>query len=81
MMSAQCYLCVAKLVGMDNSRLSKMISFSELASGTRGTGPVWRNKDCLKASLGACGVPILGWELVAAIATRGAWPRTRASER
>ena len=48
---------VGHVVRMDDTRLPKMIFFSELASGTRNIGhPLKRFKDCLKASLGACGL-------------------------
>ena len=57
---------VGHVVRMDDTRLPKMIFFSELASGTRNTGrPLKRFKDCLKASLGACGLSTPNWETLA----------------
>ena len=62
---------VGHVVRMDDTRLPKMI-FSELASGTRNTGhPLKRFKDCLKASLGACGLSTPNWETLAV--DRCAW--------
>jgi hypothetical protein len=63
---------VGHVVRMDDKRLPKMVFFSELASGARNTGrPLKRFKDCLKVSLGACGIPSLGWETLAT--DRSAW--------
>ena len=63
---------VGHVVRMDDTRLPKMIFFSELASGTRNTGrPLKRFKDCLKASLGACGLSTPNWETLAV--DRCAW--------
>ena len=57
---------VGHVVRMDDTRLPKMIFFSELASGTRNTGhSLKRFKDCLKASLGACGLSRPNWETLA----------------
>ena len=63
---------VGHVVRMDDSRLPKMAFFSELSQGSRNQGgPVKRFKDSLKASLRNCGIPILGWEALAA--DRDAW--------
>ena len=63
---------VGHVVRMDDTRLPKMVFFSELASGTRNAGgPLKRFKDCLKASLGACNIPLIGWETLAT--DRSAW--------
>ena len=63
---------VGHVVRMDDTRLPKMIFFSELASGTRNIGhPHKRFKDCLKASLGACGLSTPNWETLAV--DRCAW--------
>ena len=63
---------VGHVVRMDDTRLPKVVFFSELASGTRNIGrPLKRFMDCLKASLGACGIPVTGWETLAA--DRCAW--------
>ena len=64
--------CVGHVVRMDDTRLPKMIFFSELASGTRNIGrPLKRFKDCLKASMEACGLSIPNWETLAV--DRCAW--------
>ena len=63
---------VGHVIRMDNTRLPKMIFFSELVSGTRNLGrPLKRYKDCLKASLEACDISTLGWESLAS--DRSAW--------
>ena len=64
---------VGHLVRMDDTRLPKMVFFSELqATGARNIGrPLKRYKDCLKASLGACGIQLQGWEVLAF--DRSAW--------
>ena len=63
---------VGHVVRMDDTRLPKMIFISELTSGTRNTGrPLKRFKDCLKASLGACGLSTPNWETLAV--DRCAW--------
>ena len=63
---------VGHVVRMDDTHLPKMIFFSELASGTRNIGhPLKRFKDCLKASLGACGLSTPNWETLAV--DRCAW--------
>ena len=63
---------VGHVVRMDDTRLPKMIFFSELASGTRNIGhPLKRFKDCLKASLGAYGLSTPNLETLAV--DRCAW--------
>ena len=63
---------VGHVIRMDDTRLPKMVFCSELASGARNLGrPLKRYKDCLKASLEACGIPVLGWESLAS--DRSAW--------
>ena len=63
---------VGHVVRMDDSRLPKKVFFSELSQGSRNQGgPAKRFKDSLKASLRNCGIPILGWEALAA--DRDAW--------
>ena len=55
------------IIRMDNTWLQKILFFSELTSGSRNTGrPLKHFKDCLKASLRACGIPTNGWEALAA---------------
>ena len=50
----------------------KMIFFSELATGARNLGRRLKcYKDCLKASLRACGIQLQGWETLASY--RSAW--------
>ena len=57
---------VGHVVRMNDTRLPKTIFFSELASGARNVGrPHKRFKDSLKTSLGACGIPRKGWEILA----------------
>ena len=57
---------VEHVVRMDDKRLPKIVFFSEQASGAQNTGrPLKRFKDCLKVSMGACGIPSLGWETFA----------------
>ena len=63
---------VGHVVRMFDTHLPKMIFFSELASGTRNIGhPLKRFKDCLKASLRACGLSTSNWETLAV--DRCAW--------
>lgn len=63
---------VGHVVRMEDTRLPKMFFFSELTFGTRNIGrPRKRFKDCLKASLMACGIPLSGW--VAFATDRGVW--------
>lgn len=63
---------VGHVVRMDDTRLPKMVFFSELVCGARNVGrPLKRFKDSLKTSLGACGIPSTGWETLAA--DRSAW--------
>ena len=57
---------------MEDSRLSEQIFCSELARGTRRQGgQTKRYKDSPKNSLGACDIPVKGWEHLAA--DRSAW--------
>ncbi|KAL8580199.1 hypothetical protein ACOMHN_049259 [Nucella lapillus] len=52
---------------MEDSRLPKQIFCSELAQGTRRQGgQIKRYKNSLKNSRHACGIPIVGWEHLAA---------------
>ena len=52
---------------MSDTRLPKMIHYSELASGARRPGgPLKRYKDCLRVSLNDCNIPLLKWEVLAA---------------
>ena len=54
---------VGYVIRMDDTRLPKMVFFSELVSGTRSLGRSLKHyKDCLKASLKACGISTIGWE-------------------
>ena len=63
---------VGHVVRMDNNRLPKMVFFSELATGGRKVGrPLKRYKDSLKDTLKVCGIPLDGWETLAA--DRKAW--------
>ena len=63
---------VGHVVRMDDTRLPKMVFFSELATGARNLGrPLKRFKDCLKSSLEGCSIPVLGWEVLAT--NRNAW--------
>lgn len=63
---------VGHVVRMEDTRLPKMVFFSELATGARNLGrPLKRFKDTLKASLAACGIPVAGWETLTT--NRSAW--------
>ena len=78
MMSIEAHITKARLrwaghvVRMPDTRLPKMILYSELTSGVRRPGgPLKRFKDCLRVSLNDCNIPLLNWEALAA--DRNAW--------
>ncbi|KAL8576770.1 hypothetical protein ACOMHN_067668 [Nucella lapillus] len=60
------------VIRMEDRRLPKQIFCSGLGFGTRRQGgQIKRHKDSLKSSLRVCGIPVVGWEHLAA--DRSAW--------